>query len=154
MNMNCSSYPLFLHTYKLLCRYRSGCNVVYPVCTVYTNVWILTTKRNCTGNDRSWMFHRITVLWIRVKSVLRIRIRDLGSGVFLTPGSGMGGKSASGSGIRYEQPGSYFLELRNNFFWFFGGLKYLNSFMRIQDPGWKKVESGIRDKHLWSATLV
>jgi hypothetical protein len=51
-------------------------------------------------------------------------------------------KSGSGSGIliliRDEQPGSYFLELRNPF-----GLKYLNYFMRIRDPGWKKVGSGI-----------
>ncbi len=29
----------------------------------------------------------------------------------------MGIKSASGSGIRDEQPGSYFLELRNHFLW-------------------------------------
>jgi hypothetical protein len=74
----------------------------------------------------------------------------------------MGRKPASGSGIRDEQPGSYFLELRNHFF----GLKYLNSLMRIrdpgwrqfgsgiQDPGWKKVGSGIRDKHPGSATLI
>jgi hypothetical protein len=32
----------------------------------------------------------------------------------------MGKKSGCGSGIRNEQPGSYFLELRNHFF----GLKY------------------------------
>jgi hypothetical protein len=64
------------------------------------------------------------------------------------PGSGMGGKSA-GSGIRDEQPGSYFLELKNNFL----ELKYLNSLMLIRDPGWKKVGSGIRDKHPGSATL-
>jgi hypothetical protein len=51
----------------------------------------------------------------------------------------MGKKSGSGSGIRDEQPGSYFQELRNQFF----GLEYLNSLMRIQDPGWKKVGSGI-----------
>jgi hypothetical protein len=51
----------------------------------------------------------------------------------------MGRKSASGSGIRDEQPGSYFLELRNHFF----GLKYLNSMMRIRDPGWKKIGSGM-----------
>jgi hypothetical protein len=31
--------------------------------------------------------------------------------------------------IRDEQPGSYFLELRNHFL----GLKYLNSLMRIRD---------------------
>jgi hypothetical protein len=52
----------------------------------------------------------------------------------------MGKKSRSGSGIRYEQPGSYFLGLRNHFF----GLIYLNSLMRIRDPEWKKVGSGIR----------
>jgi hypothetical protein len=69
--------------------------------------------------------------------------RDPGSGAFLTldPGSGMGRKSASGSGIRDEQLGSYFLELINQFFGFLG-LKDLNSLMRsgleksrIRDPG-------------------
>jgi hypothetical protein len=47
---------------------------------------------------------------------------DPGLGAFLTPGSGIrdGRKSASGSGIRDEQPGSYFVELRNHFFAFFG----------------------------------
>ena len=70
----------------------------------------------------------------------------LGSGAFLTPGSGMGRKSASGSGIRDEQPGSYFLELRNHFF----GVKKILYFFDadpgsgmetvwIRDPGWKKV---------------
>jgi hypothetical protein len=48
-------------------------------------------------------------------------VADPGLGAFLTPGSGMGRKSASGSGIRDEQPISYFLELRNHFFGFFGG---------------------------------
>jgi hypothetical protein len=110
-----------------------------------------------------------------VSPVLRIRIRDPGSGAFLTPGSGIRDpgwvKSQDpdpGSGIRDEQPRSYFLELRNHFF----GLKYLNSLMRIQDPGsgirdgnnsdpgsgirdGKKSDpgSGIRDKHPGSATL-
>jgi hypothetical protein len=60
----------------------------------------------------------------------------------------MGKKSGSGSGIRDEQAGSYFLDLRNHFL----GLKYLNSLMdpgsgmetiRIRDPGWEKVGSGI-----------
>jgi hypothetical protein len=54
----------------------------------------------------------------------------------------MGRKSASGSGIHDEQPGSYFLELRNHFF----GLKYLNSLMRIRDPGWRQFGSGIGKK--------
>ncbi len=67
----------------------------------------------------------------------------------------MGRKSASGSEIRNEQPGSYFLELRNQFL----GIKYLNSLMRIRDrdssdPRWKKVGSGIRNKHPGSATLA
>jgi hypothetical protein len=62
---------------------------------------------------------------------------------FLTPGSGIrdGRKSASGSGIRDEQPGSYFLELRNHFFAFFG-VKILKFF---EDPGWRQFGSGIRD---------
>jgi hypothetical protein len=66
-------------------------------------------------------------------------------GVFLTPGSGIrdGKKSASGSEIRDEQPGSYFLELRNHFFLLFWGLKYLNSLMRIRDSGWRQFGSGI-----------
>ncbi len=66
----------------------------------------------------------------------------------------MGKRSGSGSGIRDEQPESYLLELRNHFF----GLKKILKFVdadpgsgmgtiRIGDPGWKKVGSGIRDKH-------
>ncbi len=82
---------------------------------------------------------------------------DPGSGAFLTPGSGMGKKSWSGPGfrIRDDQPGSYFLELRNHFF----GLNYLNSLMRIRDPEWKKSVPGfgmeksrIWNKHPGSAT--
>jgi hypothetical protein len=81
------------------------------------------------------------------------------------PGSGIrdGRKSACGSGIQDEQPGSYFLELRNHFFAFFG-VKILKFFdenpgsgmetVRIRDPGWKKVGSWIRDKHPGSATLL
>jgi hypothetical protein len=78
-------------------------------------------------------------------SLAVLRLRDLGSGAFLTPGSG----------IRDEKPGSYFQGLRKHFL----GLKYLNSLMRIRDPGWKKFESGmgkirIRDKNPRSATLI
>jgi hypothetical protein len=62
----------------------------------------------------------------------------------LTPGSGIrdGRKSSSGSGIRDEEPGSYFLELRNHFFAFFG-VKKLKFF--DEDPGWRQFGSGIRD---------
>jgi hypothetical protein len=76
-------------------------------------------------------------------------------GAFFNPGSGIrdGRKSASGSGIRDEQTGSYFLELGNHFFASFG-VKILKFFfdedpgsgmetVRIRDPGWKKVGSGI-----------
>jgi hypothetical protein len=70
----------------------------------------------------------------------------------------MGRKSASGSGIRNEQAGSYFLELRNHFLVFWG-FKYLNSLMRIRDgdssdPGSGMEKSWIRDKHPGSATLL
>jgi hypothetical protein len=50
----------------------------------------------------------------------------------------MGKKSGSGSGIRDEQPGSYFLELRNHF----SGLKYLNSLMRIWDGNRVRIRDG------------
>jgi hypothetical protein len=55
----------------------------------------------------------------------------------------MGKKSGSGFGIRIrdEQPRSYFVELRNHFL----GLRFLNSLMRILDPGCKKFGSGIQD---------
>jgi hypothetical protein len=61
----------------------------------------------------------------------------------------MGRKSASGSGIRGEQPGSYFLELRNHFCFVFGVkiLKFFNA-----DPGWSQFGSGM--KKVGSATLV
>ncbi len=77
-------------------------------------------------------------------------VPDPGSGCLFDPWIRNGRKSASG--IRDEQPGSYFLELRNNFF----GLKSLNSLMRIRDPGWRQFGSGmeksrIRDKHPGSA---
>jgi hypothetical protein len=55
---------------------------------------------------------------------------------------------------RDEQPGSYFLELRNHLFAFFG-VKILNFFdedpgsgmetVRIRDPGSRMIKSRIRD---------
>ena len=66
-----------------------------------------------------------------------------------------------GSGM--NNPDHIFLELRNHFFAFLG-VKILKFFdedpgsgmetVRIRDPGWKKVGSGIRDKHPGSATLL
>ena len=69
---------------------------------------------------------------------------DPGLGAFLTPGSGIrdGRKSASGSGIRDEQPGSYFLEIKNHFFAFFG-VKILKFF--DEDPGSGMETVRIRD---------
>jgi hypothetical protein len=64
----------------------------------------------------------------------------------------MGRKSASGSGIRDGQPGSYFLELKNHFFGFFrvkirkffheDSGSGMETAVRIRDPGWKKVGPG------------
>jgi hypothetical protein len=54
----------------------------------------------------------------------------------------MGRKSASGSGIRDEQPGSYFLELRKLFLGFFG-VKILEFF--AADPGSGMEKSRIRE---------
>ncbi len=77
-------------------------------------------------------------------AVLRIRIRDPVPFWPICPGSGMGRKPVSGSGIRDEQPGSYFLEFRNHFF----GLQYSNSLLRIRDeknsdPGFGTEKFGI-----------
>ncbi len=52
---------------------------------------------------------------------------DPGSGAFFTPGSGMGKKSGSGSGMNKPNHISESLEI------IFLGLKYLNSLMRIRD---------------------
>jgi hypothetical protein len=62
---------------------------------------------------------------------------DPGSSGLLTPGSGMGKKSESVSGIGDEKPGSYFRELKNNFF-----LVKILKFFDV-DPGWKNVGSPI-----------
>ncbi len=82
---------------------------------------------------------------------------DPGSGAFLTPGSGTGKKS--GSGMNNPDNSE---SLKNTF----SGLKYLNSLMwirdmgmekiRIRDPGWKKVGSGIGvpGKHPGYATQI
>jgi hypothetical protein len=61
---------------------------------------------------------------------------DPGSGAFLTPGSGIGKKSGSGSGMNNQDRISWSLETH------FFGLKYLNSLMRIRDPGWKMTDPG------------
>jgi hypothetical protein len=79
-------------------------------------------------------------------SVPVLRIRYPGSGAFLTPGSGIWDGKKVRIRIRDEQPGSYFLELRNHIFG-----KILKFFdedprsgmekTRIHDAGWKKVGS-------------
>jgi hypothetical protein len=73
-------------------------------------------------------------------------------------GSGIrdGRKSASGSRIRDEQPGSYFLELRNFSFAFFGVWGSGMETVRIRDPRWKKVGSGINipDPQHWSEVWI
>ncbi len=91
----------------------------------------------------------VTGLMFAVAQALRyssVADPDPGSGAFLTPRSGMDKKS--GSGIRNEQPGSYFLELRNHVL----GLK---CFIFDADlvSGMKKIRIGDPDKHPRSATL-
>ncbi len=83
-----------------------------------------------------------------------LRIWDPGSGAFLilTPGSGIGKKSGSGSGMNNPNLISESLE---TIFW----VKILKSWMRIRarkntDTGWKKFGSGIKNKHPGSATLL
>jgi hypothetical protein len=104
---------------------------------------------------------RVNQVMVKIYESISIADPDPGSGIrclfdpairdpgwlesqYPDPGSGRGRKSASGSGIRDEQPGSYFLELRNHFFVFFW-VKILKFFdadpgsgmenVRIRDPG-------------------
>jgi len=70
---------------------------------------------------------------------------DLGSGAFLSPGSGLEKNSGS------EDPRSYLLKLRNS-----SGLKILKLFHADPDPGFgmEKFGSRIGDKHPGSAALI
>jgi hypothetical protein len=91
-------------------------------------------------------------------------VQDSGSGAFLTPGSGMGKKSGSGSGMNIPDHISEGLQtiFRVKILKFFvadpgSGMERI----RIQDQGWKNSDpvSGmekiwIRDKHPGSATLA
>jgi hypothetical protein len=128
----------------------------------------MMTNRKNTGSPQGCLDVSLTLLhggllnapWLGCSAVLRIRIRTPGLGAILTPGIRDPVWEKVSIRIRDEQPGSYFLELRNHCFAFLG-LKYLNSLKKIRDrdgdssdPGWKKVGSGIRDKHPGSATLV
>ncbi len=109
-----------------------------------------------------------------LRIVLRIRIWDPVPFWPLDPGSGMSKKSRSGSGIQDEHLGSYFWELRNNFWgyilWCGSGSEIQNLFTldpeweknrirdpewkknRIRDPEWKTRHRGGGDKHPGSAT--
>ncbi len=87
--------------------------------------------------------------------VLRIRIRDWVPFWPLDPGW-----EKVSIRIRDEQPGSYFLELRNHFFPFFGvkiQILWWGSGIRdgdSSDPGSGMKKNRIRDKHPGSATLL
>jgi hypothetical protein len=74
---------------------------------------------------------------------------DPGSGIgyLFDPWIRDGRKSASGSGIRDEQPESYFLELRNHFFFAFLGVKIFKFF--DEDPGWRQFGSGMEKSRIW-----
>jgi len=76
-----------------------------------------------------------------------------GIGYLFDPWIRDGRKSSPGSGIRDEKPGSYFFELRNHFFTFWGVkihkffIEDLRSGMetvRIRDPG-----SGMEKSRIW-----
>ncbi len=71
--------------------------------------------------------------------MLRIRIQDPGLGAFLTPGSGIPDPEWVES--QHPDPESglnnpdHIFKNSETIFLFFFGLKYLNSLMRIRDPG-------------------
>ncbi len=75
-----------------------------------------------------------------------LRIRDPGFVAFLTPGSGMGKKSGSGSGMNNPDHISECLE---TIFW----VKILKFFDAIRHPESWVEKIRIQDKHSGSATL-
>ena len=105
---------------------NSGSAVYYTFSRTYYNV--------CSMFERARL---CTIQRENKQSVLRIRIRDPGSGAFLTPGSGIRDPEWVFSGSRISDPGSripipYFEELFDNFF----GKKFYNSGIRcLFDPG-------------------
>ncbi len=72
-------------------------------------------------------------------------VADQGSGAFWTPGSGMGKKSGSGSGMNNPEAGSISESLETICWAETEFPTYLNS-IRIRYPGWKKFGSAIQDK--------
>jgi hypothetical protein len=81
---------------------------------------------------------------------------DPGFGAFLTSRSGMGKKSGSGSGMNNPDHVSESLE---TIFWvkipkfFYADPGSGKETSQIRNQGWRKLGSGIKDKHLGSATL-
>jgi hypothetical protein len=70
------------------------------------------TCRLGSGPERrgEWRCGRVQVVWDGgLEAVLRIRIRDLGSGAFLTPGSGIRNKFFQDPGSRIPDPKPIFL---------------------------------------------
>ncbi len=109
------------------------CIFVQPMCTATVSdmpgqaIYVHTRRYNPV---LLWALNTIALYSVG------IRMRDPGSGAFMTldPGSGMGKKSGSGMSNPDHISGSL-----ETIFW----LKYLNSVMQIRDPGWKKSGSGM-----------
>ncbi len=106
----------------------SADTIRYSICTSKLKI----KPNNCVLVGES-------IIKVKQESVRESSIADSGSGAFLTPGSGMGKKSGSVSGMNNPDHISWSLET------IFLGLQYSNSLMRIREPGWKKFGSGIRD---------
>jgi hypothetical protein len=111
-------------------------SVVYTPgsCSLYTWIPDSATLINADPDPKLWVKNNVA---------------DPESGAFLTPGSGMGKKSGSGSGMKNPDHISAILET-------VFGLKYLNSLTRIRDPGdGKKSDpgSGIKTSRIRNSGL-
>ena len=71
-------------------------------------------------------------------------VPDPGSGAFLAPGSGMGKKSRSGSGMNIPDhiPESLITNFRVKILKFFDA-DPVSGIFETQDPGWEKFGSGV-----------
>jgi hypothetical protein len=101
--------------------------------------------------DFTFFYANIEFLWKKFQSFDWLQIRSWDPVPFwpLDPGWVKNQDPDTGSGSAMNNP-DHISKSLNNFFIFW--VKYLNSFMWIRNPGWKKFRSGIekiriRDKH-------
>ncbi len=116
---------------KTVSSYKHGYKILIKPdwCIPHKVVWKWSWDRE-VERTTDWRHFLRGSYWAIGSSTIRTRVADPdpGSGAFLTPGSGIGKKSGSGSGINNPD---YISESLITIFWF--KIQYLNSLMWIRD---------------------